>query len=138
MDFDMLEMLTLEVEAKEHSLTIATGSNFNNDKTPLHQPDFTTSALRNLAARKQCVYCGLSNHYKCLDKQERKTVLKIKNLCYICLEPEHIAEFCSSGYVCKKFNKEHHASICSYDPRSPLNCQQTHQNDSTLINFSSN
>ena len=52
----MLEMLKLEVEAKERSLTIATSSNFNNDRTPFHQPGFTTSALSNLAARKQCVY----------------------------------------------------------------------------------
>ena len=49
----MLEMLKFEVEAKERSLTIATGLNFNDDRTPFHQPDFTTSALSNLAARKQ-------------------------------------------------------------------------------------
>ena len=139
---NMLEMLKLEVEAKERSLTIAIGSNFKNDRTPFHQPDFTTSALSNVAVRKQCVYCGLSNHlpHKCLkvtNKQERKTVLKTKNLCYICLEPGHIAKFCSLGYVCKKCDKKHHVSICSYDP-SPLNNQQTHQNDSTLNNFSSN
>ena len=60
---NMLEMLKFEVEAKERSLTIATGFNFNDDRTPFHQPDFTTSALSNLAARKQCVYCGLSNHW---------------------------------------------------------------------------
>ena len=139
----MLEMLKLEVQAKKRSLTIARGSNFNNDRTFFHQSDFTTSGLSNLAARKQCVYCGLSNHLprKCLkvtNKQERKTVLKSKNLCYICLESGHIAKFCSSGYVCKKCDKKHHVSICSYDPRSPLNSQQTHQNDATLINFSNN
>ena len=64
--------------------------------------------------------------------------MKTKNLYYICLEPGHIAKFCSSGYVCKRCDKKHHVSICSYDPRSPLNSQQTHQNDSTLSNFSSN
>ena len=58
---NMLEMLKLEVEAKERSLTIAKGSNFNNDRPPFHQPDFTTLALSNLVARKKCVYCGLSN-----------------------------------------------------------------------------
>ena len=139
---NMLEMLKLEVEAKGRSLTIVTGSNFN-DRTPFHQPDFTTSALSNLAARKQCVYCGLSNHlpHKRLtvtDKQERKTVLKTKNLHYICLEPGHIAKFCSLGYVCKKCDKKHHVSICSHDASSPLNSQETHQNDSTLNNFYSN
>ena len=87
--------------------------------------------------------CGLSNHlpHKCLkvtNKQERKTVFKIKNLCYICLEPGHIPNVCSSDYVCKKCDKKHHVSIFSYDPRSPLNSQQTHQNDLTLNNFSSN
>ena len=133
----MLEMLKLGVEAKERSLTIATGSNLNNDRNPFHQPDFTTSALINLAARKQsaCI-AGLTNNlsHKCLkvtNKQERKTVLKTKNLCYICLEPGHVAKFCSSGYVYKKFYEKHHVSICSYDPCSPLNSQQTHQNDST-------
>ena len=39
---NMLEMLKLEVEAKERFLTIATGSNFNNDRTHFHQPDFPT------------------------------------------------------------------------------------------------
>ena len=48
---NMLEMLKLEVDAKEHSLTI-TSSNFNNNRTTFHQPDFTASALSNLAARK--------------------------------------------------------------------------------------
>ena len=47
----MLEMLKLEVDAKERSLTI-TGSNFNNDRTTFHQPDFTTSVLSNLATKK--------------------------------------------------------------------------------------
>ena len=99
--------------------------------------------MSNFSARKQCVYCGLSNHlpHKCLkktNKQERKIALKTKNLWYICLEPEYIAKFCSSGYVCKKCHKKHHVSICSHDPRSHLNSQQTHQNDSTLNNFSSN
>ena len=94
----MLEMLKLGVEAKERSLTIATGSNLNNDRNPFHQPDFTTSALINLAARKQsaCI-AGLTNNlsHKCLkvtNKQERKTVLKTKNLCYICSEPGHVAK----------------------------------------------
>ena len=85
----------------------------------------------------QCVYCGLSNHLphnslKVTNKQERKTVSKTKNLCYICLEPRHVAKFCSSGYVCKRCNKKHHVSICNYNPRSPLNSQpkltKTHQN----------
>ena len=78
--------------------------------------------------------------HKCLkvtNKQER-TALKTKNLWYICLEPGYVAKFCSSGYVCKKCHKKHHVSICSHDPRSHLNSQQTHQNDSTLNNFSSN
>ena len=68
-------MLKLEAEVKESSLSIATGSNFNNDRIPFHQPDFTTSPLSNLAARKQCVYCGLSNHlpHKCFfNEQARK------------------------------------------------------------------
>ena len=47
----MLEMLKLEVEAKERSLKIATGSYFKNDRTSFHQPEFTTSALSNLAVR---------------------------------------------------------------------------------------
>ena len=65
---NMLEMLKLEVEGKECSLTIATGSNSNNDRIPFQQPDFAASALSNLAARKQCLYCSLSNHLpdKCL------------------------------------------------------------------------
>ena len=87
------------------------------------------------------MYCGFSNHlpHKCLkvtNKQERKTVLKTQNLRYICLEPGHLIKFCGLGYVCKKCGKKHHVSLCSYDLRSPLNSQQTRQNDSTLDNFS--
>ena len=50
----MVEMLKLEFAVKERSLTMATGSNFNNDngRIPFHQPDFTTSDLSNLAAGK--------------------------------------------------------------------------------------
>ena len=87
------------------------------------------------------MYCDLSDHlpHKCLkvtNKQERKTVLKTQNLRYICLEPGHLIKFCGLGYVCKKCGKKHHVSLCSYDLRSPLNSQQTRQNDSTLDNFS--
>ena len=73
---------------------------------------------------------------KASNKQERKTVLKTQNLRYICLEPGHVIKFCGLGYVCKKCGKKHHVSFRSYDPRSPLNSQKTHQNDSTLNNFS--
>ena len=45
----ILDMLKLKVEAKDRSLTIATGSKFNNDRTPFHQLDFTISALKNSA-----------------------------------------------------------------------------------------
>lgn len=48
----MVEMLKLEFAVKERSLTMATGSNFNNGRIPFHQPDFTTSDLSNLAAGK--------------------------------------------------------------------------------------
>ena len=51
------------------------------------------------------------------------------------MEQEHVGKFCSLGYVCKKSDKKHHVSICSYDSRSSFNSQQT---DSTLNNFSSN
>ena len=51
----MLEMLKLEVEAKKRSLTIATGLYINNGRNTFPQADFTTSALSNLVARKQCV-----------------------------------------------------------------------------------
>ena len=89
------------------------------------------------------MYCGLSNHFphKCLkvtNKLERKTVLKTKNLRYICSEPGHVTKFCGLGYVCKKCGKNTHVSLCSYNPPSPLNSQQTHQDNSTLNNFSSN
>ena len=37
--------------SKERSSVIAIDSNINNDRIPFHQPDFTTSALSNFAAR---------------------------------------------------------------------------------------
>ena len=45
-------VIKLEFAVKERSLTMATGSNFNNGRIPFHQPDFTTSDLSNLAAGK--------------------------------------------------------------------------------------
>ena len=72
------------------------------------------------------------------EKARKKNSFETKNLCYICLEPGHVAKFCSSGYVCKKCDIKHRVSICSYDPNSPLNSQQTNQSNSTLNNFSSN
>ena len=107
----MLEMLKLEVKAKESSLIIAIGSSFNNNKILFHQLDLKNSALSNLAARKQCVYCGFSSHlpHKCLkvtNTQERKTVLKTNNLLYIYVELGHKPKFCSSSYVYKKCGKK--------------------------------
>ena len=46
-----------------------------------------------------------------MNKHERKTVLKTKKLCYICLEPGHVVKICSLDYVCKKYDKKHHVLL---------------------------
>ena len=114
---EMLDFLKLEVEPKETSAVIDTDGTFSNQKYSQSYDEFTTSALNNSTYKnKPCVYCNFTNHlsHRCLKVTnigQRKSILKTKNLCYLCLDPGHVAKQCTSNYICKKCNNKRHIGI---------------------------
>ena len=71
-----------------------------------------------------CVFCGFNNHNsnqcaKVTDPSSRKQIVFQKNICYICMSPNHKASKCNTNYICKKCNGRHHISIwqnCNLKP----------------------
>ena len=136
---EMLDFLKLEVEAKEKFAAIGTAGTFSNQKYSQSYDKFTTAALnKSTHKNKPYVYCNFTNtlSHMCLKVTnigQRKSILKTKNLCYICLDSRHVAKQCTLNYICKKCNSKHHISICNFEKGFNLNKQQ---NGSTTSNFS--
>ena len=86
------------------------------------EDEFTGSTLVNNAQKITCTYCG-RNHpsAQCdviTDIQARKTLLRKKAKCFLCLKSGHIAPRCKSKAKCRKCHQRHHQSICE-EPNPP-------------------
>jgi len=108
-------------DAIQHEITIKeAGQSVNCDNL---EPNFTpTSAFiasakrnRNLTS-KPCIFCNEvhapSVCYKVKGIDDRKRIIKEKQLCYNCLGNHRVAD-CKSDKTCKNCGKRHHTSICS-------------------------
>ena len=63
-----------------------------------------------------CVYCEKKHPtWKCntvTEVRSRKSILRSKGRCYLCLQTGHISRFCTSKYRCAKCQGRHNVSIC--------------------------
>ena len=89
------------------------GSSGGNDE------EYTTSTLHTSTERNNritCTYCR-GNHasVKCdviTEVMARKTILRKKARCFVCLKSGHKAHNCRSNIKCYKCQQKHHTSIC--------------------------
>ena len=84
-----------------------------------------------------CTYCR-KNHSssRCdivTDVGARKSILRRKGRCFICIKTGHIARFCQTTYRCVKCKGRHHVSICEQPMRKYENDYRTDQRDDTKL-----
>ena len=132
-----LEMLKKEVESREICSHMrgkgkgnggnglqdgASGSFDGGSSEVVSEGEFTGSTLVNSSQNVSCTYCR-RNHpsAQCdvvTDIQARKTLLRKKARCFLCLRGGHIAPRCKSKSKCQKCQGRHHVSICE-EPNPP-------------------
>ena len=105
-------------------------SNNSNDRRKYavpHPNNFTASALftgtRENSQSIYCIYCR-KNHpsSKCdvvTDVTVRKSILRRKGRCFLCLKTGHIIRQCEAKYKCVKCKGRHNVSICEPQPQPP-------------------
>ena len=117
---ELLRILKNEIESRElcgfMANTVDKSEKFSKRN---HSNPFTSSSL--IAAKGDepsyyCTYCGQSHaSWKCTtvtDVQSRKSILKKKGRCFLCLQSNHISKFCPAKYRCAKCKGKHNISIC--------------------------
>jgi hypothetical protein len=127
---EILKAIKTELEARERcvSMKVSADKTENNVKNnvassikgtakPHHAGEFTSSAL--LAGKSLGIYCsfcqGQHPSAKCnvyTDPTSRKTVLRQKSKCYVCLRAGHIATRCRSSRACPICAGKHHVALC--------------------------
>ena len=114
----VMEYFGNELKAQETCNLDKVTSDFSRKREP-----YTTSGVFAHASNKKysCLYCHGDHFSSRCDKvtncKARKAILRKHGRCFICLDNGHIAENCTSQYVCKRCKKgKHHISICEVDP----------------------
>ena len=112
----MIKHLKGEIEAKERSRPLEHKSISGNRA---YENYSTTSSLAVSSQEEKCKFCGYGNHVlsrcqKVSDPIVRKTILKKKGNCFVCLKPGHIRE--TAPQTTNVLNAvENIISICSKD-----------------------
>ena len=116
----LLASLKSEIESRELCFFMKTVS--TKDDSMKKQSSYTTSALlteteQQVTSDKQnCVYCkGEHSASKCsliTNTKTRKSILRNKARCFVCIRSGHRASDCKTGNRCYRCNGRHHISIC--------------------------
>ena len=131
---ELLRVLKGEIESREMCYFMSSTTpcpkkdNSRHDNTIGKSVDEFTAASLVTDTKKSfpCVFCKRDNHSasRCTvitDTKARKSILRNKGRCFLCLRSSHVARECKSNYRCVKCNSRHHVSIC--EPR-PLRQQE--------------
>ena len=133
----LLEILKQEIESRERCRYMSNVTSPKDDRvrrTKSPDDEFTAASLVTDAKREYpitCIYCrrGHSSS-RCTvvtDVEARKSILRNKGRCFVCLKSAHIARECKSNNRCFKCNSRHHVSICEPLPRkdeSPIDKEE--------------
>ena len=124
----LLDTLQGEIESRERCsflASTATSKIDNNRKPKSWDEEFTAAALVTDAKKGypvSCVFCQLEHpSWKCTvitDVKGRKSILRNKGRCFLCLKYGHVVRTCRSNTQCFKCRSRHHASICEPPPHS--------------------
>ncbi|UYV65526.1 hypothetical protein LAZ67_3004593, partial [Cordylochernes scorpioides] len=103
-----------ESTSKPNSVNKHPKTRFYNEK-----PIATASELLNSVHKSnECVFCGKDNHGspKCdfaanLNLNEKRSLMRKKGVCYKCLRPSHLSEFCRNVVHCSFCNMSSHLDV---------------------------
>ena len=120
----MIEVLKLEIEAKERSLLVST-SFVDKQENKFSYEKFSLSALYanhksfvKSTKTTSCVFCGskYSSNRSLLisETSARKKLIKQKRVCFVCLKEGHLANTCSEKYSCRKYHGRHSIAIWTF------------------------
>ena len=141
---DLIKFMKQEIESREMCHLVSNNLNDKRKSVDHHPNHFTASALftgTGEYSHSTCIYCR-RNHpsSKCdvvTDVTARKSILRRKGRCTLCLRTGHIIRKCDLKYKCVKCNGRLNVSICEPRPpteRSPENNrQQTRQVSSNVV-----
>ena len=121
---DVLRILQEEIESREMCQLMTSALPPSKKDVPLSsEADQYTAASLVAEAKsvRQCVFCNREHPpSRCsvvTDIQSRKSILRKKGRCFLCLQSSHISRNCKSTYRCVKCNSRHNVSICEPPPR---------------------
>ena len=117
---ELIRILKQEIESREMCYFVTNSSEKTGRPHKKDMPGTFMSSSLITAANKEnpysCVYCGKKHaSWKCFtvtDVGSRKTILRKKGRCFLCLQSNHISRFCSTKYRCRKCKSKHNISIC--------------------------
>ena len=99
------------------------------EKTQFQSNNYSASALYSGTRENPvtCVFCR-KNHTasRCdvvTDISTRKSILRKRGRCYLCLKTGHIIRQCEAKYKCVKCKGRHNVSICEPQPPSTQSVQ---------------
>ena len=131
----LMEAFKNEVMSRERCVSHENNSVEGNDELPSSAAALVTQGqdgtkqkgrnFRNKHSKIQCIFCK-GTHYgdQCTsvtDVETRKSIIRRKNRCYICLKGSHIARECSSNRTCRNCRGKHHVCICNVPTKDASN-----------------
>ena len=147
----IMEMLKVEVEAREASFSLKTqDSNLfgkgswergqNHGIKSVSTAAFVTNSS-NQSSNIKCAFCSKQHFSASCDNVKdigkRREILMKERRCFLCLKRGHRASECNRPISCRKCNRRHHQSICNLnkaaeDQVNPEGSERVQDNSTTI------
>ena len=127
---ELLKFVKQELESRELCNFVANSADETKQKRNIQTDHYTASSLFCGTSEKgtlTCTYCGKDHSsarcYTVTDVSARKSILRRKRRCFLCLRPNHIIKFCQMNCKCGKCKGKHHISICESYPEKSMDSE---------------
>ena len=113
---ELIQFVKQEIESREMCYMVSSKAGSSDDRrVKKHYNNFHTGAKTTKGQK--CLYCNNKKHptHRCdtvTDVRSRKSILRRKGRCFICLRSGHISSNCDAQYKCAECQGRHNISIC--------------------------
>ncbi|XP_046845603.1 uncharacterized protein LOC124439422 [Xenia sp. Carnegie-2017] len=140
---ELLDTIKTKIEAREISEGVQSspqpqhGKNSGGQHQTPRIPTVNAFSTQNTSGKHiQCVYCKQPHFSASFDRvtdvNDRKSILRRDNRCFVCLRIGHLSKNCESKKNCRRCHGAHHQSICEVIKSSFTPSQQKNANDPKL------